>query len=105
MPLSYEATQLARDFGESVTMSTNAVNNLLFHLLLAPIYAVIVAQKVMVCNGNSMLAVADDMGYTIGRQDLQDASTCLVGMCLSEKGATGAGNVGEVETSSDETAF
>jgi hypothetical protein len=106
-PLNYEDAQIAKNFGASVTMASNAVNNLLFHIFLGPIYMTIVMQKITVCTNNAMFAVLDSLGFgaSVGRKDLQDASAVVAGVCLSERVSTAANNLGENTANSDLNTF
>jgi len=89
-PLTYDSVKTDSEFEATVTLAANAVNNLMFHIFLAPIYAVIVAQKILVCTDNAVLAIPDAIGFNVkylGRSDLQEASGGLVGTCMSERGS------------------
>jgi hypothetical protein len=67
----------------SLTMTS--VTNFLFQLALAPLYAAIAAQKVMVCQANSLMGViSGDNHIAIGDPEIQTASSAAAGMCLTQ---------------------
>ena len=67
----------------SLTMTS--VTNFLFQLCLAPLYAAIAAQKVVICQANSLIAViAGENHITIGDPEIQTASSAAAGMCISQ---------------------
>jgi hypothetical protein len=68
----------------SLTMTS--VTNFLFQLALAPLYAAIAVQKVMVCQANSLMGVITegDNHISIGDPDIQTASSAAAGMCLTQ---------------------
>jgi hypothetical protein len=67
----------------SLTMTS--VTNFLFQLCLAPLYASIAAQKVVVCQANSLLGViAGDNHISIGDPGIQNASNAAAGICMTQ---------------------
>jgi hypothetical protein len=67
----------------SLTMTS--VTNFLFQLVLAPLYAAIAAQKVMVCQANSLVGViAGDNHISIGDPEIQTASSAAAGICMTQ---------------------
>lgn len=67
-------------------MTLNGINSFLYHLALLPLYPMIASQRVFVCTANSMLAVVEDVSgfsITLGRGDLQNASSIAAGACLT----------------------
>ena len=67
----------------SLTMTS--VTNFLFQLSLAPLYAAIAAQKVMVCQANSLVGiVAGDNHISIGDPEIQTASSAAAGICMTQ---------------------
>ena len=67
----------------SLTMTS--VTNFLFQLCLAPLYAAIAAQKVVICQANSLIGViAGENHITIGDPEIQTASSAAAGMCISQ---------------------
>lgn len=74
--------------GIFMTMVLTSLNNLLFQISLGPMYFLIVLQKMIICQTNSVMAFTDVVGVsvTIGRADLQESD--FIGECLPEKTAT-----------------
>jgi hypothetical protein len=67
----------------SLTMTS--VTNFLFQLCLGPLYAAIAAQKVVVCQANSLLGViAGDNHISIGDPEIQNASGAAAGICMTQ---------------------
>ena len=67
----------------SLTMTS--VTNFLFQLALAPLYAAIAAQKVMVCQANSLVGIiAGDNHIAIGDPEIQTASSAAAGICMTQ---------------------
>ena len=67
----------------SLTMTS--VTNFLFQLCLAPLYGAIAAQKVVVCQANSLLGViAGDNHIQIGDPEIQTASSAAAGICMTQ---------------------
>ena len=67
----------------SLTMTS--VTNFLFQLALAPLYAAIAAQKVMVCQANSLMSVViGDNHIKIGDPEIQTASSAAAGICMTQ---------------------
>ena len=62
-----------------------AVTNFLYQLSLAPLYAAIAVQKIMVCQTNSLIAaVAGNNAVTIGDPAIQSASSAATGVCMAQ---------------------
>ena len=74
--------------GIFMTMVLTSLNNLLFQISLGPMYFLIILQKMIICQTNSVMAFTDVVGVsvTIGRADLQESD--FIGECLPEKTAT-----------------
>lgn len=72
-------------FTANVALRLTSVNAFLYQMSLAPIYALIAVQKIFVCNTNSLMAIVDELGFSVqlGQADLQRASDAGVGECLS----------------------
>ena len=68
----------------SLTMTS--VTNFLFQLALAPLYAAVAAQKVVVCQANSLVGVlsSGDNHISIGDPEIQSASNAAAGMCMTQ---------------------
>ena len=72
-------------FLASFTLTMMSITNFLFQLCLAPLYAAIAAQKVMVCQANSLIAaVSGNNAITIGDPGIQSASSAASGTCMSQ---------------------
>ena len=71
-------------FLATFTLTMTAVTKFLFQLCLAPLYAAIAAQKVVVCQANSLIAVASGNTVSIGDPDIQTASTAAAGACMTQ---------------------
>lgn len=82
------------NFNALVTMPITALTSFLYQVFLGPIYMLIVAQKIMMCNVQGVVAVFDPAGFTvaIGDATLQAASDALVGQCLTQNFATRSAN-------------
>ena len=74
------------NFNAMTTMPMIALTSFLHQVWLAPVYALIVTQKVMMCRVQGLMAIFDGVGFrvTIGNADMQKASTSLVGRCLTQ---------------------
>jgi hypothetical protein len=67
----------------SLTMTS--VTNFLFQLALAPLYAAIATQKVMVCQANSLMSVVIGENHIkIGDPEIQTASSAAAGICMTQ---------------------
>ena len=67
------------------TLTMTSVTNFLFQLALAPLYAAVAAQKVVVCQANSLVAViAGDNHISIGDPEIQSASSAAAGVCMTQ---------------------
>lgn len=98
------------NFHAMVTMPMTALTSFMHQVLLSPIYAMIVTQKVMMCRVQGVMAIFDSTGFmvTIGQADMQAASTKLVGRCLTQSAeaqvsnpsdSSNSGSAGAVVTS------
>ena len=74
------------NFHAMTTMPMTALTSFLHQVLLGPIYALIVTQKVMMCRVQGVMAIFDSSGFrvTVGNADMQAASDSLVGRCLTQ---------------------
>ena len=112
VPIGYTqqgAQHVDPNLGVFMTMVLTALNNLLFQLLLYPLYVYITLQKMVICEANSVMAFTDVVGLsvTIGKADIQNArrgelskhsdpdvqSSLLVGQCVTERTATDITNM------------
>jgi hypothetical protein len=95
------------NFNAMTTMPMIALTSFLHQVWLAPVYALIVTQKVMMCRVQGLMAIFDGSGFrvTIGNADMQKASTSLVGRCLTQSAeaqmsnpsdASNSGSVGKI---------
>jgi hypothetical protein len=81
-----------QDMGDTVdnqflatfTLTMTAVTKFLFQLCLGPLYAAIAAQKVVICQANSLVAVASGNTVSIGDPGIQTASTAAAGACMTQ---------------------
>ena len=82
------------NFHAMATMPLTALTSFMHQVLLMPLYPLIVAQKVVMCRVQGVLAVFDAKGFKIavGAADLQQASDALVGHCLTENHETQSAN-------------
>jgi hypothetical protein len=71
-------------FLATFTLTMTAVTKFLFQLCLGPLYVAIAAQKVVVCQANSLVAVASGNAVTIGDPEIQSASTAAAGACMTQ---------------------
>jgi hypothetical protein len=71
-------------FLATFTLTMTAVTKFLFQLSLAPLYAAIAAQKVVVCQANSLVAVASGNKVSIGDPSIQSASSMASGACMTQ---------------------
>jgi hypothetical protein len=80
------AHEIDSNFNALATMPLTALTNFANQVALAPLYPLIIGQKVMMCRANGVLAIFDVSGYTvrIGDTAMQDASARLVGQCLTQ---------------------
>ena len=87
MPLAMIAHGDAVDnsFLATFTLTMMAVTKFLFQLALAPLYGAIAAQKVMVCQANSLIGVvAGNNKIVIGDPSLQSATEKSTGACMTQ---------------------
>lgn len=90
MPLAYAAHGEAVDnrFLAMFSLTMTSITNFLFQLTLAPLYAAIAAQKVMVCQANSLIGIIvgdqQDNHIAIGDPEIQSASSAAAGMCMTQ---------------------
>jgi hypothetical protein len=71
-------------FLATFTLTMTAVTKFLFQLCLGPLYAAIAAQKVVLCQANSLVAVASGNTVSIGDPGIQSASTAAAGACMTQ---------------------
>ena len=71
-------------FLATFTLTMTAVTKFLFQLCLAPLYAAIAAQKVVVCQANSLVAIASGNSVSIGDPEIQSASSIASGACMTQ---------------------
>jgi hypothetical protein len=72
-------------FLATFALTMTSVTNFLYQLTLAPLYAAIAVQKIMVCQANSLIgAVSGNNAVTIGDPAIQTASSVAAGMCMSQ---------------------
>ncbi len=81
------------------TMTSAATTNFLHQIALGPLYAMLAAQKTMICTANSVLSTVGVNSITIGDPAIQSASDNALGRCMSQYatentqgGATGVQN-------------
>jgi len=91
MKASMPSTTLAHgdtvdnQFLATFALTMTSVTNFLYQLTLAPLYAAIAVQKVMVCQANSLIgAVSGNNAVTIGDPNIQSASSAATGICMSQ---------------------
>lgn len=91
MQASMPVTMLAH--GEAVdnsflatfTLTMMSVTKFLYQLCLAPLYAAIAAQKVIVCQTNSLIGViSGNNAVTIGDPAIQTSTSSSTGICMSQ---------------------
>ena len=72
-------------FLATFTLNMMAITNFLYQISLAPLYAAISAQKIMICQANSLIAVVSGNNQvTIGDPVIQTASSAATGVCMSQ---------------------
>jgi hypothetical protein len=71
-------------FLATFTLTMTAVTKFLFQLCLGPLYVAIAAQKVVVCQANSLVAVVSGNSVSIGDPSIQTASTAAAGACMTQ---------------------
>jgi hypothetical protein len=71
------------------TMSLSGINSFLYQLTMLPLYMLIAMQKTVVCTTKDVFGIFDITGFfvSIGRGDLQAASSVSSGMCLTRVSA------------------
>jgi hypothetical protein len=87
MPLAMLAHGDAVDnsFLATFTLTMMAITKFLYQLALAPLYAAIAVQKVVICQANSLIgAVSGNNAITIGDPAIQSASSSASGMCMTQ---------------------
>ena len=73
------------NFLATFSMTLTAVTGFLYQLALAPLYAAIAMQKVVVCEANSLIgAVSGNNAVTIGDPVIQTSSSVAAGVCMSQ---------------------
>jgi hypothetical protein len=87
-PLAYAAGGEPTDnkFLAMFSLTMTSITNFLFQLSLAPLYAAIAVQKVMVCQANSLIGIVaeGDNHISIGDPDIQTASSAAAGICMTQ---------------------
>lgn len=72
-------------FLATFSLTMMAITNFLYQMSLAPLYAAISAQKIMICQSNSLIAVVSGNNeVTIGDPVIQTASSVAAGVCMSQ---------------------
>ena len=74
-------------FLATFTLTMMAVTDFLFQICLAPLYAAIAAQKVVVCQANSLVAAIAGNNHdavTIGDPGIQATASSSTGVCMSQ---------------------
>lgn len=80
------AHEIDSNFNALTAMPIVAFTGFLNQVFMGPLYALIVAQKLMMCKVNGVLAIFDASGFSmrIGNAAMQNASDSLVGQCLTQ---------------------
>jgi hypothetical protein len=87
MPLAMVAhgDTVDNSFLATFTLTMMAVTKFLFQLALGPLYAAIAAQKVIVCQANSLIGVVSGNNkITIGDPSIQSATEKSTGACMTQ---------------------
>lgn len=87
MPLAMSAhgETVDNSFLATFTLTMMAVTKFLFQLALAPLYGAIAAQKVIVCQANSLVGVVSGNNkITIGDPAIQSATQKATGACMTQ---------------------
>jgi hypothetical protein len=72
-------------FLATFALTMTSVTNFLYQITLAPLYAAIAVQKIMICQSNSLIgAVSGNNAVTIGDPSIQKFSNVAAGMCMSQ---------------------
>jgi hypothetical protein len=68
------------------TMSLSGINSFLYQMTMLPLYMLVAMQKTVVCTTKDVFGVFDTTGFvvSIGRGDLQAASSVSSGMCMTQ---------------------
>ena len=82
------------NFHAMSTMPLTALTSFLHQVFLLPLYPLVIAQKVMMCRVQGILAIFNPTGFsiTLGAADLQEASDAMVGHCLTANYETQSAN-------------
>ena len=80
------AFSISTDLKAVATFASQSINQLLFQIALAPLYAAIFVQKLVVCQTSSLLAVSDSLGVkvTFGSEQLRQTASVVVGQCVPD---------------------
>ena len=99
--LEGRAPDIDSNFNAMSTIPITALTSLLHQAFLAPVYPMIVAQKVMMCRVQGVLAIFDSTGFklTVGNVAMQAASDSAVGHCLTANFVTRNANPQDSENS------
>lgn len=87
MPIAMLAHGDAVDnsFLATFTLTMMSITKFLYQLALAPLYAAIAAQKVVICQANSLIGtVSGNNAVTIGDPAIQTASSASSGVCMTQ---------------------
>jgi len=78
--------QISNNFWVVFSMTMTATTGFLNQIALAPLYGLIATQKTFVCSANSILAVMspDKLSMTIGDPAIQNASSKVIGKCMTQ---------------------
>jgi hypothetical protein len=72
-------------FLATFSLTMMAITNFLYQMALGPLYIAIAAQKIMICQTNSLVAVVSgNNAVTIGDPEIQTASAVAAGVCMSQ---------------------
>jgi hypothetical protein len=72
-------------FLATFSLNMMAITNFLYQITLFPLYIAIGAQKIMICQSNSLIAVVSgNNAITIGDPAIQTSSSVAAGMCMSQ---------------------
>ena len=82
------------NFNSLTTIQMTALTGFVNQMFMGPMYALIVSQKILMCRVNGLLAIFDATGFTVrvGMADLSQASSGLVGQCLTQNSVVQSSN-------------
>ena len=82
------------NFNALTTVQMTALTSLANQLFMAPIYMLIVSQKILMCRVNGLLAIFDATGFIVrvGKAELEQASSAMVGQCLTQNSVVKSAN-------------